>query len=95
MQSKRNRKFLFFFYMKKQNISVESILLNGEGIHIMICYEIYAGHSVSILMKTGEKEMVISIKEKGAMGDGETINTEIIQGCIDLCYASGDRKSVV
>lgn len=61
----------------------------------MICYEIYAGHSVSILMKTGEKEMVISIKEKGAMGDGETINTEIIQGCIDLCYASGGGTVLV
>ena len=38
--------------------------------------------------------MDISIKELGAVNDGKTKNTEIIQRAIDICSASGGRVIV-
>ena len=35
--------------------------------------------------------MVINIKELGAVGDGKTKNTAVIQHAIDLCSATGGR----
>ncbi len=39
--------------------------------------------------------MIINIKEKGAVGDVDTCNTEIIQECINLCCEAGGGTVLV
>ena len=39
--------------------------------------------------------MDIAIKEQGAIGDGKTCNTTILQKSIDLCSASGGGTVLV
>lgn len=39
--------------------------------------------------------MIINIKDFGAIGDGKTVNTEIIQSAIDTCAKAGGGKVVI